>query len=394
MHRHPDQCEWRFDRLEVWSHDARMAEGARRLRGWQSTLLLAAALLLLPGCATCLVWGVDWPTLEEGDEAFRDSLHRIGEETHEQDVAIVTTARADHVEVRLEGAPDAPSWRLRPGPGAEAFAALLARPELFTPAHAAITARRRVNDGDVVKATAELTLLGAFRREAIGAPVDAASLGAGALAVLAEPRCNHFAFAADPWLHLPRVLRACMQRVANGNLGALIDGAQHARIASFVFVGADGSPRFEPSAPAAEGADRADLPMAERLAILREVDLLLRLEGEGAPGFLRLRADLWWLWSACGHGADGARHVSEWQLEAAAPVRAASTAALSAHVVRVDEIYRTQVLPPSSRTWLKVAATPLALAVDATVLLVPNLLLAWAHSDDDDDEPLRTPPHR
>jgi hypothetical protein len=341
---------------------------------------------LLQGCATYSLWGYDYPGATR-PEAADARLVRLAEQTTAArgDLAVL----GDH-ETRiwsLATTSPAAHWWLRPEAEADVADRLLLEREWVTVDDVEVAATREFIDDEIVRSTAEVRLRCRFDLAAVGAAADPATLRPEAMAVLAEPRWNSFVYAADPTLFLPAVLRSCVQRVPAVQLGRLGDGGAVSAV-SFVFTDAAGSPVYEAGMPTPEGADRADLPLAERLALLAGAVLLVRVEAGGTATILRLRPDRFWLWSACAEGPAGSQHSSRWRCEsvAAAPDLPSSRTVPSGLTLTEGRSRRSAAAAPSSPLWMRVLCTPFTVALDCTLLLPFNALVAAVH--DEDDEPL------
>lgn len=352
-------------------------------------LCVLAGLALLPGCATHALWGYDY--IEGEPLGAGSTLEQVGKESHRQ---VVTVHAGDdgRTGLRLCGGPGEPSWQLRPMAGAELALQLLAEPDLARGFTASLVAERTLVDDEVTQAGATLSLTATADVSALGAVVAPTLLSEAAQRVLAESRRNAFVFTADPWLHLPIVLRRCLDRVSSADLTRWFgDAARPFRIESFVFVGPDGQPRFEPGMPVPPEASVDDLSLAERLELLATVRLVLRLQTGDQDRFVSLRPERLWLWSACDHRDGGLRHASQWLFEPGDGVpSAAGSSLLAAHLQRTDVLFRRGIVRSDGMpTWLRIVLTPVTAVLDATVLLPFN----WLASElrDDDEEPRERP---
>ena len=221
---------------------------------------VAALLLLalLPGCMTYRLWGYDYVT----DEPVRrrTTISPLDSMVARQQL-VAGLAEDGEPGIALVGQPGEPAWRLRAVAGSDVALRLLGEPELVQDLVLDVTAERDLHDDEVVRASAALVLSGRSAVAAVGGIVDPAMLTDEAHAVLASTRRNAFVFAADPWLYLPIVLRSCMERAAAVDLAAWFgEPSQSVVIQSFVFVGSDGLPRFEPGMPVPAPAMQPDLP--------------------------------------------------------------------------------------------------------------------------------------
>jgi hypothetical protein len=240
-----------------------------------------------------------------------------------------------------------------------------------------------------------LTLSVVVDPHAVGAPVDPSKLRPEALRVLAESRLNAYVFAADPTLYLPAVLRQCVQAIPAVDLARLCEGAPTvARAESFVFLSADGLPCYEPRMPLPERSDEPDLPLAERLLLLRGASLLVRVSTPGGEQVLWLRPERLWQWSRLDAGVDMQTQVSRWVLEPAAAARILRpdppTLELAAQAQFGEGIYRlvpaAGVAADGVGFWGKLAMTPLTLALDCTLFLPINALFFWLNDAADREE--------
>lgn len=289
----------------------------------------------------------------------------------------------------LEGRDGAPSWWLRPARDAEVAMRLLEDRDLLRDVQVDVAGvRDRREDaapGTTEFAEAKLELRAGLRAEALGEVVELASLTAPAQRVLREPRRNAFAFAADPWLYLPSVMRECMERLSSPLLAtAFAAPGEPLRIDSFVFVGPDGLPRYEPGMQVPAESSDPELPIDRRCELLGSVSLLVRTTRGGRQQILRLRPDRVWLWTSCESAAGVARHVSRWQWERApAELHAAAGAPrLACRFLRTENRYRLTAWDGSA--WLKVLVTPLAVAVDVAMWLPVAAVLVFLGDDDDE----------
>lgn len=363
---------------------------------WLGGMLLWFLLLPTQGCATYALWGRSFVT---GEVLDPDVAKRAQEPRFTRQLVQRTESSRDvtlHGDLELPEAglwivdAEGERWWLRPGHGAGMALQLLADAELGRVAGAAFVSEREVVDEEVAAADVSLTLSFALDPKAVGAAVDPATLRPETLRVLATPRSNAYVFAADPTLYLPTVLRQCVQRATAVDLTRLCDGAPTAaRIEAFTFIDADGRPCYEPGAPMPARADDPELPLAQRLRLLREASLLVRVSTPIGEQVLRLRPERLWQWSALAVGPGAPQHVSHWVLE---PMRAARYAhpeqpslQLPAHGQFVETTYKLVPVPFPMREaknfWQRLAVTPVAVAVDCTLLLPVNLLLLWTNGE-------------
>lgn len=372
----------------------------RRNGRWHWLAGILATFLLLPtqGCVTYAMWGASFPDGESLDEDGDAPERREPRYARELEQTVATSAAvelhgdADRPEAGLwvAEADGAVRWWLRPGLAAASAAQWFSDPELGRVVGARFRAQREVVDGEVAGADVALTLSVAVDPTAVGRPVDPATLPRATRRVLATPRWNAYVFGADPTLHLPAVLRQCVQRATAVELARLCEGAPATvRAESFVFVDADGEPCYEPGMPLPPGSEDPELPLRPRLQMLRATALLLRVSVPGGEQVLRLRPDRLWQWSTLEAGSGA--HVSHWVLEPAAAARyarpASPTVVQPAHGEFVESTYHLVPVPVPgdgpSGFWEKLAATPFTLLIDCTVFAPINLLACWLHDDDE-----------
>ena len=363
---------------------------------WLGGILLCCLLVPLQGCATYAVWG---RSFVDGEVLDPDAAQRAREPQFTRELVQRTQTSGDvvlHGDRELPEAGlwivdgDGARWWLRPGLGAGMALQLLADAEFGQVAGAALVSEREVVDDEVAAADVSLTLSFTIDPKAVGAVVDPATLRPEALRVLATPRSNAYVFAADPTLYLPVVLRQCVQRATAVDLTRLCEGAPTAaRIEAFTFVDADGRPCYEPGAPMPAGSDDPELPLADRLRLLRAASLLVRVSTPTGEQVLWLRPERLWQWSTLDVAAGVPRHVSRWVLE---PVRAARyarpeqpTLRLPAHGEFAETTFKLVPVPFPRREpqkfWERLAVTPITLALDCTLFLPVNLFWLWANGE-------------
>jgi hypothetical protein len=142
---------------------------------------------------------------------------------------------------------------------------------------------------------------------------------------------------------------------------------------AWVFVDDDGRPAFQegtaaPALPVA--ADDAEMPLAGRLAGLRQLSLLVRVCFGGDSTILRLRPDRLWLMGGLHVDGDRFVHRSTWQLQAA-PLSLEARPAVGAPRLQAslrlqENLYQRWTRPVllDGEFFGKVALTPLTLAFD------------------------------
>lgn len=357
--------------------------------------LVLALLPTLPGCLTYAMWGYDYLS-EQSLSEQPATVQLVRSEVHDQHVEIVRTAAVTvhgAPTLELRGAEGQPGWRLRPVRGCEAAMHLVQAGDVLRPSHAMVTAVRELHDAQVVRADAELVLVGAADDAAIGEEIAPTTLSPQALAVLAGSRRQVFAFAADAWAGLPPVLRDCRDGLSAELLAKLLAArvpAPDLVVESFAFVGDDGLPRFEPGMPLPDAARSDDPSLAERLDLLSSVALVLRLGPAENERHVRLRPDRLWLRTVCDPCEAGLRHRSVWQLEAATvPPAAAGESGIPCQLLRTDAVYAVLPMAPAD-VLVRAALTPLTLVADFTLLLPFTVLGArLKHWLEDDDGPAR-----
>lgn len=354
---------------------------------------MLALLPTLPGCLTYAMWGYDYLS-EQSLSEQPATVRLVRSEVHDQHVEIVRTGAVTvhgGPTLELRGAEGQPCWRLRPVRGCEIAMHLVQAGDVLRPSHAMVTAVRELHDAAVGRSDAELVLVGAAHDAAVGQEIAPTTLSPQALAVLAGSRRQGFAFAVDPWAGLPPVLRRCRDGLSNELLAQVLAAPVPGLVVeSFVFVGDDGLPRFEPGMPSPEAARSDDPSLGERLELLSSVALVLRLGPAEHERHVRLRPDRLWLRAACEPCEAGLRHRSVWQLEAAAVSSAgAGESGIPCQLLRTDAVYVVQPMAPVDAL-VRAALTPLTLAVDFTLLLPLTVLGArLEHWLEDDDGPSR-----
>lgn len=359
---------------------------------WLTGILAVFLLLPTQGCVTYAMWGMSFPAGESFEEDEEEPARREPHYARELEQTVATSAAVVlHGDANLPEAglwvveaDGAVRWWLRPGLAAASAAQWFTDPEFGRVTGARFRVQREVVDGEVASADVAMTLSVAVDPAAVGGPVDPATLRPATRDMLATPRWNAYVFAADPTLHLPAVLRQCVQRATAVDLARLCEGSPATvRAESFVFVGADGEPCYEPGMPLPPGSDDPELPLLERLQILRATALLLRVSVPGGEQVLWLRPERLWQWSAL--EAVSSSHVSHWVLEPVAATRYAKpsppTVVLPAQGEFVESTYRLVPLPVlndgPSGFWEKLAVTPFTLQLDCTLFAPINALALW-----------------
>ncbi len=339
----------------------------------------------LPSCATHALWGYSFPGWRPltGEQAM---VELAGQERTEQEIGLSFAANGNAM-VGLAHQPGESCWRLLPVAGAEVVAALLGENSLVADATVRVDATRYLLDDQLTRAEATLVVAGRLVPSALGEPLEGVPPPA-VVAALAASRRDGFAFAAEPSLHLPRVLQRCMQRLLAADVGALV-GDGPARVEAFAFVDPLGAPR---SPAGADDLERAEIGVQRLRECLARWSVILSVRSAQRTVYLRLPADRLWLWAECAVQDGSLRHESTWQLETVlAPAAVANERQVTAHFVCTKLRYRHTDVIGSPDTWAKVLLTPVTVLLDVTVLAPWNLVVAWMAADDDEDDarPLR-----
>jgi len=341
---------------------------------------LLASIAVLPGCAVTAVWNGGKPELVE-----------VVDRTYRRDVELAFGGAPDVVPVVPVGDADTP-WSLRALRGGEEVDVLLRRAGLFVVRETQVDARRVYEGEDVTDDAAELTLVGTFAADAVATAFDEAALTPEARAVLARPRWNAFAETPEQRA-LPPLQRACVQRLTDVDLAHLLDRPRGSlQIVSWLFVDAAGRPRFDGGdTPAGPAAEPAPAPLPERLRLLAEGALLVRtVDAAGQRAYWRLRADSVWLAGGCEPVAGGFQHRSTWRLEPSPAAMPELPRRLPATLF-VREQRSAWLGPAQHRLAQRLLLTPVAVALDSTILLPGYLFMKWFGSDDEDGEPTPVP---
>jgi hypothetical protein len=344
---------------------------------WQAFAL--AQLAALPGCSTPELWrGYAWPKpLVKVQLLDRRTDQIVGA------LVAVPPVSENGIWWCDDRDSEPGRWwlraRTRDG-NAEFAAALLADSGFCEVRSAAIDAVRGYAVGEVISDDATLELDLRLHEGAIGRTVSATDVSPAAESVLANMRRNAYFAAADSGTRLPAVCERCAERLAGLDLH-LVAGKHFAVFAdAWVFVDADGQPAFrvdagDPVLPPA--ADDENAPLADQLAVLREMSLLVRVRSGGDATILRLRPDRLWLLSGLQVDGDRCLHRSSWHLEAAPRTLEPAPASEVPRIVstlRLQEEYYQRSFHPvlvDGDLLLRVALTPVTLALD--VVLGPGL---------------------
>jgi len=346
-----------------------------------SSWLLASSTAVLPGCAVTAVWNGGAPELVQ-----------VVDRTERRAVELAFGSMPDLVVPVVPVGEAATPWSLRATRGGEEVGALLGEPGLFVVRETLVEARRVYEGEDVTDDAAELTLVGTFAADAVATAIDEAGVTAAARAVLARPRWNAFAETPEQRA-LPPLQRACVQRLTDVDLAHLLDRPRGSlQVVSWVFVDAAGRPRFDGSeAPDGPAVEPAPAPLTERLRALADGSLLVRtVDAAGQRGWWRLRADRVWLAGGCEPVAGGLRHRSSWRLEPALAAMPQLPRRLPATLF-VREQRSAWLGPAQHGLARRLLLTPVAVALDCTILLPIWLFQKWLGSDDDEDAPSPAP---
>jgi hypothetical protein len=366
-----------------------------RRRGRTLAIGCAAALATLPSCATFSLWGREFPTGRSASDAASVERQLVSE----------TTTSARWV-LQGEGVSSTGLWAiaedgsvqhwLRPGFGADVAMALLVQGDLGIALRASLASVREELDGQVARADVTLTMPIDVVEAAVAEPIAANELTPRTRALLDRPRWNAFLQAGDPDLYLPPLLRECVRRLGGIDFTrSLPDAPTAAVLESFVVLDARDLPCYEAGTTVPAGLDVADLPLAERLAALRLHRLVVRVTTPAGDRFLRMRADRLWLASCLRREGKAGVHESRWVLEppiaarVGRPERPRAELRTDARLTtRTYQLVYTNLTPQRLGPWAKVALTPVAFALDATLLLPVNVVaILLSGSGDDDDRP-------
>lgn len=341
-----------------------------------STVVLAI-LLVLPGCLTGALWrDYSWP------EATTSTVP-VGT----SEVALVGEIRASAPTVTngLWWRGPTGDWFLaaRDGAGAEVAAAICDEPEFASFLHASIHADRHVVSDEVDHDLARLELTMHLDRSGIAEAVPDDAIDDALLRHLQPQPRNAFFDDRGGDLPLPDTLRSCARRLPGVDIRWLAGTSGPAHVAAWVFVGADGRslPSPDDLRPAMELGDGASL--AERLACLRRVSLLVRVEHGDGSTLVRVRPDRLWLLAGFDRTDQGFVHRSVWRLqrrpEPGATAPAADAPPCSAHLWLRESHWQRWYHP----VWLdpdlvtRIVLTPIALAADIALGPGAGDLLAW-----------------
>jgi hypothetical protein len=120
-------------------------------------------------------------------------------------------------------------------------------------------------------------------------------------------------------------------------------------------------------------ADDEDAPLADRLSVLREVSLLVRVRSGVESTILRLRPDRLWLLGGLHVAGDRCVHRSTWHLQATprpfAPPAANDSLRIASTLRLQEEDYRRSSHPVwiDGNLLVRLALTPVALALDVVL---------------------------
>lgn len=357
--------------------------------------LLVALLVALPGCVTGKLLTTElwrdyaWPAPVVEEQLLERRSRQI-----DGDLMPLRPVIENGLWWCDDEDPTPRRWWLCPKPGAgsgaELAAALFADPDFCVVRSAAIDAVRRYVVGECVGNEATLELDVRLLDGAIGQVVPATDVSPAAAQVLATMRGNAYTLSVDPGTHLPPVYRRCVERLADVDLRRLVGEQSAVYAQAWVFVDLEGRPAFRAGADDAPFPPEDDdgVPLAHRLAALRKLSLLVRVECGGEPTILRLRPDRLWLSSGLQFDGDRCVHRSTWHLQAASQSESALPAIDAPHIVSTlrlqEEYYRRSSHPVliDGALLAKVALTPVTLALD--VVLGPGVgdFLRWISGND------------
>ncbi|MGK0157783.1 MAG: hypothetical protein ACI9SE_004766 [Neolewinella sp.] len=336
---------------------------------WRWALWAAfLCLQMLPSCVTKALWS--GPERGAGTALSEESKHLTVGTVAVRDERIVWRAADGHVRVATPT-----------GPRANQALMLLANRDYADVWGVKLEFLEAFVDGELVGETLGLAL---HFRSTIGQVAYVVSRDALTPEALAGLAAGTIGDARVPPVH-----RELLNRLPFLDLGAAIGRTGAYSLASQVFLNADGSPAFTQPLPA--NSESEEPSMSQRLELLRDVSLLLRLEGPEGTLLVRAYADRLWLGSRLGVLGleqaelrtslkfDESEHVETMVLDAC-PVPAE-------YVHRVQHYSRVAARSNEMSVWAKLALTPFTIALD----VVGGVLIAWLGfgDGDDDDDPVR-----
>ena len=265
------------------------------------------------------------------------------------------------------------SWRLVPeapeDEAAEAMA-LLTASEGFVVHRASIALQRDYRDGDIVCSDADLRLDAGVDWAVVATPIDERTLP---LATQQAPRRArvHDVLDSGEVPALPQLLARCVERLGNLDLTPLLAGAGRAELESWAWIDGNGNAVVDGQqveALCGMGLDNPALPLAERLARLAALRLLVVVVTPTTRATFTLRPDCVWLCGAMEGNAQGhIVHRSRWHALPAGGSTASELAGLSGFVpgtMRVELFtggYRNEAYEKFAA---KVLGTPFTVATD------------------------------
>lgn len=327
--------------------------------------LLAAFvwLLMLPSCATKALWS--------GSERVAETV--LSEESKHVTLGTVAVRDAQIVWRTVDGVVRVATAT---GPRAKQALMLLANRDYADVRDVKLEFAEAFVDGELVGETLGLALQ---FRPTLGQVADVVSRDELSPEALAGLSAGSIGDARVPAVH-----RDLLSRLTFLDLGAAIGRIGAYSLESQVFLNADGSPAFTQPLPATR--EPAEPSMARRLELLREVSLLLQLEGPEGILLVRAYADRLWLGSRMGAlGSEQEELRISLKFVESGPIE---TSVLDALPVPAEYVHRVQRYSRVTRTrtemsvWAKLALTPFTLAID----LVGGVFVAWLGLGDDDDD--------
>lgn len=370
-----------------------MPESPLPLRPFRA-LLAVLLLACLPGCFTAALW----EDFGDDDEWVVEYV-LVSESRDELEGSLELRGPALAGGLVLCDADGDVAWRLVPGDDAEVAALVLENPEVCDVQLAVLEGRRNYVDDELVADEVRLELRAWWREGMLGELVEPDELSDDVRALLETPRASGYAFAATPRVNLPTPFRDCVRNAKACDHGwiAGLDGAW--RVASGVFVDADGVVGFDPrgpSRPYPTERQLQQLALLERLDELGKYALVVRVTRADASRYVRLRPD--WLWMASQGDRSSGRivHTSSWSLVKASggtvAVADASTAlpSVRGRIGITNSYFERRELRREGGGggfWWRAAFTPPALLADLAVgMLLAACGLDDVFCDDDDDE--------
>jgi len=351
----------------------------------RSVLAMLACLVMLPSCITKELWK---------DRAGVRTLHTprlIGSSTDTASGELSFGGDGRVGEAWLRDQDGRAAWSVvAPRDGDPVSVAMAGR--LGAVERVVLDAQRPFVDADLTRSEVEVAVFSRFEPERIGREIELGELGDAAADVLAITRRNAFVFASDPWLQFPPVYRECLQRLDTLALGSLVDGKPDADVdvLAFVLLDDEGLPCFEPGSTRRPAPALAyqEVDLEERLDLLAQVELVVRVRIDGREHLLRLNPEQLWLWSDAERMGEQLVHRGRWKLFPADPDAPAGE---GRHRIAYEATIRTRrfelfvedrPVGAGMPTWEKIAWSFVTVPLDIVTLPLQGLL----HDLEDDEE--------